>query len=40
MALPLDAVDSLEAAFESFELDLLFFPAAAAAAPLSFDFDL
>ena len=39
IVLPLDAVDSLEAAllapFESFELDLLFFAAA-----LSFDLDL
>ena len=37
IALPFDAVDSLDAAFESFELDLLFFPTAA---PLSFDLDL
>ena len=38
MDLPFEAVDSLEAALESLELDLLFFPAAAA--PLSMDRDL
>ena len=43
MDLPFEAVDSLEAALESLELDLLFFPAAAAAPPappLSLDRDL
>ena len=45
MDLPFEAVDSLEAALESLELDLLFFPVAAPAPPppappLSLDRDL
>ena len=44
MDLPFEAVDSLEAALESLELDLLFFPVAAVAPtappPLSLDRDL